>query len=165
MLDGDSRWLSSVRRSGNQEATITDPRTDLDAVRQANAAFYAAFEERDLDAMSRVWEHTDRVVCTHPGWSSLRGWARVSASFFALFQNSQRLQFILTNEVAVAAGDTAWVSIDENILDVDGATTVAALNLFTRHPDGRWLMVVHHGSAVTASTEVTGGEDDEGDEA
>jgi ketosteroid isomerase-like protein len=143
---------------------ITDPRTDLDAVRQANAAFYAAFEERDLDAMSRVWEHTDRVVCTHPGWASLRGWARVSASFFALFQNSQRLQFILTNEMAVAMGDMAWVSIDENILDADGATTVAALNVFVRHPDGRWLMVVHHGSPVTASAEAPGGEDDEEEE-
>ena len=115
--------------------------------------------------MSRLWEHTDRIVCTHPGWASLRGWARVSASFFALFQNSQHLQFILTNEVAVAVGDMAWVSIDENILDVDGATTVAALNVFARHPDGRWLMVVHHGSPVTASAEVPGGEDDEEEEA
>ena len=138
----------------------------MEAVRQANAAFYAAFEERDLDAMSRVWEHTDRVVCTHPGWASLRGWARVSASFFALFQNAQHLQFILTNELAVAVGDLAWVSIDENILDLDGATTVAALNLFTRHPDGRWLMVAHHGSPVTATAEVTGsGEDDEEEQA
>ena len=115
--------------------------------------------------MSLLWEHTDRVVCTHPGWASLRGWARVSASFFALFQNSQHLQFILTNEVAVAVGDVAWVSIDENILDVEGATTVAALNLFTRHPDGRWHMVAHHGSPVTASTEVSDGEDDEEEEA
>ena len=145
-------------------AAIGDARNDVEAVRQANAAFYGAFEARDLDAMSRLWEHTDRVVCTHPGWASLRGWARVSASFFALFQNSQHLQFILTNEVAVAVGDVAWVSIDENILETDGATTVAALNLFARHPDGHWRMVAHHGSAVTASTEVSGGEGDEEEE-
>ncbi len=154
-----------MRGSDTGRATIGETNNDVEAVRQANAAFYAAFEERDLDAMSRLWEHTDRVVCTHPGWASLRGWARVSASFFALFQNSQRLQFILTNEVAVAVGDLAWVSIDENILDVDGATTVAALNLFVRHADGRWRMVAHHGSPVTASAEVPGsGEDDEEEE-
>ena len=114
--------------------------------------------------MSRVWEHTDRVVCTHPGWASLRGWARVSASFFALFQNSQHLQFILTNGVAVAVGDMAWVSIDENILDAEGATTVAALNLFVRQPDGRWLIVVHHGSPVTASAEMSSEDDDDEEE-
>ena len=47
---------------------------DLEAVLEANQAFYEAFEARDIDAMSELWEHTDRVVCTHPGWATLRGW-------------------------------------------------------------------------------------------
>ena len=111
--------------------------------------------------MSRLWEHTDRAICTHPGWASLRGWAQVSASFFALFQNAEHLQFILTNERPQLVGDAAWVSVDENILDADGATTVAALNVFARQPDGRWLMVAHHGSPVTSSAEVSGGQEDE----
>lgn len=111
--------------------------------------------------MSRLWEHTERVVCTHPGWATLRGWARVSASFFALFQNAEHLQFILTNEQVDVEGDVGWVSIDENILDTDGATTVAALNVFARDGDGVWQMVAHHGSPVTASAEATNGEGDE----
>jgi ketosteroid isomerase-like protein len=142
---------------------MPEPR-DVDDVGAANSAFYNAFESRDLDAMSRLWEHADRVVCTHPGWASLRGWARVSASFFALFQNSEHLQFILTNEQVEIAGDVAWVSVDENILDTDGATTVAALNVFTRDPDVGWQMVAHHGSPVTASAEATNGEDADEDE-
>jgi hypothetical protein len=105
--------------------------------------------------MSQVWEHSDRVLCTHPGWATLQGWGRVAASFFALFQNAQRLQFILTNQTAEVVGDTAWVAVDENILDTGNATTVAALNLFTRDPAGEWAMVVHHASAVSASD--TGG--------
>ncbi len=104
--------------------------------------------------MSKLWEHSNRVVCTHPGWASLRGWPKVSASFFALFQNAEHLQFILTNETAYAAGDVGWVSLDENILDADGATTVAALNLFARDGEGRWQLVAHHASPVTASAEV-----------
>jgi hypothetical protein len=113
--------------------------------------------------MSRLWEHSDRVVCTHPGWASLRGWPKVSASFFALFQNPQHLQFILTNVRTEVGNELAWVSVDENILDADGATTVAALNVFARRPDGRWVMVVHHASPVTASAEVSGpDEEDEG---
>jgi len=131
---------------------MPDPR-DADAVRAANTEFYNAFEGRDLDAMSRLWEHTADVVCTHPGWATLRGWPKVSASFFALFQNTEHLQFILTNETAEVRGDVGWVTVDENILDVDGATTVAALNLFTRNGDGRWQMVAHHGSPVSASAE------------
>jgi hypothetical protein len=103
--------------------------------------------------MSKVWEHSDRVLCTHPGWASLHGWGRVAGSFFQLFQNAQRLQFILTNETVEIVGDTAWVSVDENILDSAGTTTVAALNLFVREPgaaDG-WLMVAHHASPLSGS--------------
>ena len=113
--------------------------------------------------MSKLWEHTDRVICTHPGWASLRGWGKVSASFFALFQNAEHLQFILTNEQAQVVGDVGWVSVDENILDGDGATTVAALNVFTRHNgDGEWQMVAHHGSPVTSSVEAAQEDDEEG---
>jgi ketosteroid isomerase-like protein len=126
---------------------------DLDSVAAANAAFYAAFEARDLDAMSLVWEHSDRIICTHPGWASLRGWAQVAASFFALFQNSLQLQFILTKERAEVAGDVGWVTVDENILQSSTATTVSALNLFVRGDDGGWRMVAHHASPVSDSAE------------
>jgi ketosteroid isomerase-like protein len=126
--------------------------TDLESVTAANKAFYAAFEARDLDAMSLVWEHSDRIVCTHPGWASLRGWGQVAASFFALFQNSQHLQFILTKETAEVAGDVAWVAVDENILQSTNASTVAALNLFVRSVDG-WRLVAHHASPVSDSAD------------
>lgn len=127
--------------------------SDLDAVRAANASFYSAFEARDLDAMSRRWEHSDRVLCTHPGWASLRGWGQVAASFFALFQNSQHLQFILTKESAQVAGAVAWVSVDENILEGPNATTVAALNVFVLDNAGDWLLVAHHASPVSDQSE------------
>ena len=120
---------------------------DADDVLAANRSFYAAFEARDLDQMSDVWEHSDRSVCTHPGWAALRGWGAISASFVALFTNPQHLQFILTREHAEVVGDMAWVSVDENILSESLGGTVAALNVFRR--DGRgWRMVVHHGSPV-----------------
>jgi hypothetical protein len=100
--------------------------------------------------MSEVWEHSDRVVCTHPGWTRLRGWNEVAASWFALFQGSGQLQFILTNEHADVQGDTAWVSLDENLLGDQVGGTVAALNLFVRDGD-TWRMIAHHGSTVAAS--------------
>jgi len=102
--------------------------------------------------MSDVWEHTDRVVCTHPGWSTLHGWAEVAASWFAIFQGSAPLQFILTDEAAAVHGDTAWVTVDENLITGEMGGTVAALNLFARRDDGSWALVAHHGSSVARST-------------
>jgi ketosteroid isomerase-like protein len=123
---------------------------DLDDVLAANQRFYDAFERSDLDAMSDLWEHSERAVCTHPGWTSLRGWASISASFFALFQGGQSLQFILTGQQAEVVGDVAWVSLDENLLATDVGGTMAAINLFARH-DGAWRLVVHHASPVASS--------------
>ncbi len=115
----------------------------------ANRAFYEAFEARDIDAMSESWEHSDRVVCTHPGWQTLRGWAAVSGSWFALFSNATPLQFILTNESVAIEGDVAWVTVDENLISETISGTVAAVNMFVF--DGqRWRLVVHHGAPVAA---------------
>jgi SnoaL-like domain len=99
--------------------------------------------------MSEVWEHSDRSVCTHPGWVMLRGWGRISASFFALFQGSQHLQFVLTEERGDIVGESGWVSLDENLLGDQGGATVAALNVFVRDATGTWRMVCHHGSAIS----------------
>jgi ketosteroid isomerase-like protein len=135
---------------------------DLDAVRDVNSAFYAALETRDLDAMSEVWEHSDRVSVTHPGWPMLRGWARVVGSWEAIFHNTGYIQFVLTDEHVTVVGDSAWVTLDENILqsgrpeaaadDLSGAKATT-INVFARGGDGaddptRWRMVVHHASPV-----------------
>lgn len=135
------------RASDDQPDHGVDDTADEAAVRAVNQAFYDAFERRDLDAMSAIWEHSDRVTCTHPGWRTLRGWGAVSGSWFALFGGPSPLQFILTDEVVSVAGDTAWVSVYEHLLTAEMGGTVAALNLFVRHGD-RWRMVAHAGSGV-----------------
>lgn len=119
----------------------------LDGVRAANSAFYRAFEEADMDAMSDLWEHSDRVTCGHPGWAVLRGWAQVSASWMTLFSGGGAMQFILTGEQVSVVGDAAWVTVDENILSARSGSTVSAINVFVRSTAG-WKMVAHHGSGV-----------------
>ena len=99
--------------------------------------------------MSDVWEHSDRASCVHPGWQRLHGWGAISASWFALFQNGQHLQFIITNEQVELVDDVAWVTCDENLLsDQQVGGTVAAVNLFASDATGEWKLVVHHGSPV-----------------
>lgn len=119
---------------------------DLASLLAANRAFYEAFEGQDLDAMSELWSHDDDIACTHPGWATLHGWASVAASWFALFQQNQATQFILTEERARLGGDLGWVTLDENLIEGAGQT-VAALNLF-RRVGARWEMVCHHAGAV-----------------
>jgi hypothetical protein len=122
---------------------------EIDDVLRANRAFYEAFEARDLGAMSDVWEHSDRVACIHPGWGRLDGWGAISASFFALFEGPQPIQFILTGERAEIVGDAAWVALDENILSDDAGATAAAVNVFVRNGLG-WRMVLHQASQVVS---------------
>ena len=122
----------------------------------ANRRFYEAFENRDLDAMSALWERSDRATCTHPGWTTLRGWGKVAASFFALFSSAQQLQFVLTQESGEVQGDVAWVSVDENLLGAQAGATVAALNIFVRNGNAvgeNWRMVAHMGSVVSVTAE------------
>lgn len=128
---------------------MVDAATEL---REANRAFYEAFEARDLDAMSAVWERSERALCTHPGWATLQGWGAVASSFFALFQNVQSLQFVLTEERVQVQDGVGWVAVDENLLGDQGGSTVAAVNVFVRDGDSRWRLVCHHGSLVSAST-------------
>jgi len=118
----------------------------------ANRRYYEAFEAADLDAMAQIWERSARVTCTHPGWPTRRSWGQVAASFFALFQGGALPQFLITEEQVVVSGDTAWVSLDENLLGQHDGVTVAAVNIFVRDPAaGRWAMVCHLGSAVQAT--------------
>jgi ketosteroid isomerase-like protein len=86
----------------------------------------------------------------HPGWPILRTWPHVEESWRRIFAGPGRNQFILTNEAVAVHGDTAWVTLDENLVDSGGTGTVAATNLFVLR-DGRWLLVAHHGSPVIAS--------------
>jgi hypothetical protein len=122
----------------------------------ANRRYYEAFESKDLDAMSDLWERSERVLCTHPGWATLEGWGAVAASFFALFQNGHQIQFVLTRERATVVSGAAWVSLDENLLGDQGGVTVAAVNLFVPDPSGTWRMVGHHGSVVQVSADQAG---------
>lgn len=120
---------------------------DERGVLATNRAFYEAFEAQDLDAMSDLWEHSERASCVHPGWTVLRGWAAVGAGWMAIFQGPRDQQFLLADEHVVVVGDAAWVTVDENILFPDGAATVSTLNLFVR-TDGRWKIIGHHGAGV-----------------
>ena len=121
-------------------------------MRVANEASYIAHEARDLGAMAAVWERSDRVVCVHPGWPVLRGWADVEASWARIFAGPGRIQFILTDESVDVGSDMAWITVVENLIDRGETRSIAATNVFVLGEYG-WKMVAHHGSPVLTSLE------------
>ena len=122
----------------------------FDDVLAVNQMFYDAHEQRDMAAMSQVWDHSDDTICVHPGWPILRTWPVVEESWRRIFAGPGRNQFILTNLSVTGNGDVAWVTLDENLMQEGSTGTVAATNVFVRHDDGQWRMMVHHGSPVMA---------------
>lgn len=123
--------------------------SEIDDVVAVNEFFYAAHEERDLEAMSRVWDQTDRAVCVHPGWPILRGWDQVEGSWRGIFAGGGRTQFILTNQSTHVVGEMAWLTLEENLMDGGETFAVAATNVFVQR-EGEWKIIAHHGSPINA---------------
>ena len=67
------------------------------AIQKVNTRFYNAFESLSLERMEEVWKHSDDVVCVHPGWDLFTGWMAVRESWMTIFQNTERIQFLITN--------------------------------------------------------------------
>jgi ketosteroid isomerase-like protein len=130
---------------------------DRQAVAEANARFYRAFEALDLPAMDAVWAHGEDVKCVHPGWPLLTGWPAVRESWRAIFENTEEMRFTIADVRVEIHGIFGWVTCTENILsDIRGrvaVTTILATNLVTRVDDA-WLLVHHHASHVLSSAEV-----------
>ena len=121
---------------------------DVAAVGAANAAFYAAFEAGDPDAMAAVWDHSPRVACTHPGAPTVFGWAAVERSWRAIL-GVDVPQFIITEARTEVVGDVAWVAAVENMIVGESSGAVSAINWFLRDDAGAWVMVGHHGAPIT----------------
>jgi ketosteroid isomerase-like protein len=127
--------------------------SDSQSVRDANLAFYRAFESLDAEKMEAVWVRSARAQCTHPGWRRLVGFSAVMESWQRIFENTFGMKFDITGVEISVSGDVAWVVCTENITSqtYDGLaqSQVEATNVFERHDD-RWLVVHHHGSPVVS---------------
>ena len=126
---------------------------DRDAVLQANAAFYRAFESLDLKRMEAVWLRAAHIRCVHPGWGLLVGWGPVMESWQRIFANTVSMRLTLTQVQVEVAERLAWAVLREHIesehRDGQITTQVQATNIFERQ-EGRWFLVHHHGSPVSA---------------
>ena len=113
---------------------------------EAEAAFYDAFQRRDLADMMRVWADDDHIVCIHPGSDRLEGTAQIRQSWRYLFAAGAAMRFELSDEQYTQGEMLAIHLLRENI-DVDGERqgSVLTTNIY-QLVKGGWRMILHHAS-------------------
>src|SRR5665809_124339 len=88
----------------------------------SNAAFYAAFESAELDAMTALWMDDREALCVHPGALPVRGTSAINRSCALIMANTPYIQFFLTDVETSVLGDVASVTCTENVLTADAMT-------------------------------------------
>lgn len=114
---------------------------------EAEAAFYQAFSQADLDQMKKVWLDSPGVICTHPMAERIVGYRLVIGSFLGLFQGQgellatmTRVETLLTAELSIHTG--------VEVLHQDASEFRMQVTNAYRATDDGWRMVLHHASPV-----------------
>lgn len=115
------------------------------------AAFYAAFETRSLDAMMAVWASDDSIACIHPMAAPLNGRTAVAAGWRSMFEAAG--QFSVRVEVAHQISETSQVVriVREYLVigqETEPRPPILATNVYRKEADGGWRMVLHHASPL-----------------
>jgi ketosteroid isomerase-like protein len=120
---------------------------------EAEAAFYRAFEEADLESMMAVWADDEDIVCIHPAGPRLCGPEAIREGWRLLFRNGPTLRFSLSERQLVNGATLALSSLIETIQVLGepgvrhGVITTNVYLLTTRG----WRMLAHHASPATTA--------------
>jgi uncharacterized protein (TIGR02246 family) len=114
----------------------------------AEAQFYDALRDGDLDRVMAVWADDEDVVCVHPGGARMVGPQAVRAAFEALFASGQLAvnpEHVKTVHTMGSAVHSVLERID--VVTIEGPRTgwIVATNVYVKTGQG-WRMVAHHAS-------------------
>jgi len=127
------------------EFKITPNHATADA---AEAAFYAAFVDCDIQAMKAVWADAE-VICVHPGSSVLIGREVVMQSWSHILTNAEPPNLNIEVLSRTVCNELAVHVVEEHIASMTGspepASIVLATNVYSLEPDG-WRLREHHAS-------------------
>jgi ketosteroid isomerase-like protein len=122
---------------------------------EAEAAFYAAFEAGDVDAMMSVWADDNAIVCIHPMGPRLEGQAGVRDSWTQILAGgNDGVAFEISHTIRSESDGLATHLVIENITFGAAMTErsiVYATNVYRDAGDG-WRMICHHGSPGRVGT-------------
>ena len=114
----------------------------------AEAQFYEALRDGDLELVMAAWSDDDDIVCVHPGGARVIGPQAVRAAFEAIFANgtvtvhAEHVKRVHTMGCAV---HSVLERID--VITAEGPRTgwIVATNVYVKTGEG-WRMVAHHAS-------------------
>ena len=112
---------------------------------EANEAFYAAFNRKDIEAMAAAWADRQDVSCLHPGWNVLRGREKVVDSWRAILSNPQQPRVVVGGAEVTMLEHVAIVICRELV----SGSPLAATNVFTLQ-SGHWKLVHHQSGPVSS---------------
>ena len=118
--------------------------------KDAELAFYEAFETGDLAAMMSVWSVDDDIACIHPQGPRLDGRAAIDAAWREILPSSVGVRVKLTEIREFVDQAIAVHCVYENLwLPGEGAPRppILATNVY-RYSKRGWHMVLHHASAA-----------------
>jgi len=128
---------------------------DVEGVKAASQAFYAALNARDAGAMAKVYAHTPSAVHIPPMGSEMAvGWDAVNKSWEDVFTKVAKqinIAFHRTDGPRIN-GNAAWeVGFEKGPLTfMDGKTAdfnLMVTNIYQK-TDGHWQLVVHQAAPV-----------------
>ena len=114
---------------------------------EAEAAFYKAFEQGDLEAMMAVWMD-DQISCIHPMGTLLSGPQSVRNGWQQLFTDFNSMHFQNETQQQTRSQDLSIHVVIENIYlqgDTSPRPPILATNIY-RKTDSGWRMIEHHAS-------------------
>ncbi len=117
---------------------------EIEAILEANEAFYRAFRERNFEAMDELWSAEAQVACIHPGWRPLSGREAVMASWRGILKNPTSPQVRCEHPRITTAGEMAFVVCCEDV----GGARMAATNIYVK--EGGRYRIVHHAAGPIA---------------
>ena len=127
----------------------------------AEAAFYEALEQADLEAMMQVWAEDEEIVCVHPTGPRLTGQDEVRQGWAQIFSGAARLRVHVSRQVTLTGMMFAVHSVQENFSAEgeqareghdSGPAPIVATNVYLRTASG-WRMIVHHASPAPGRAE------------
>jgi ketosteroid isomerase-like protein len=134
--------VPAVIPGGEEQGYLTAPLRAL-------AQFYAAFNGRDLEAMSRNWELSDEVAMDNPLGGIKRGWDEIRAVYERLFNGPARVTVEFYDYSLHETPEMFYVVGRERGRFERGEERVE-LAIRTgrvfRKRNGQWRQVHHHGS-------------------
>lgn len=132
----------------------------------AEAAFYKAFESKDVHEMMSVWADTTDVVCIHPMGPNLNGIDSVRDAWQILFDQGPNLSFDVRTIQYLERDGMAIHVVRENIMvndDSNNVPVIIATNVYRQTENG-WQMVVHHSSPGPGNNLQQQADDEDADE-